>query len=281
MIHNARVWSAIAGATAAAVAGVVALSGVNAGAEPTLPLPPAPATVTQTVTVTPAAAPNVAVIPSQPQANSLAVPSQNRPGALAGSPVIPTATPTLVPATSGTLRDFFKSKGVTFQPQKAPGFAALNITFPVPPGWTQVPDPNVPDAFMVIANRNAGDLYTPNAQLVVYKLVGDFDPKEAITHGFVDSQQLLAWQTTSASLADFGGFPSSLIEGTYRLNEQTLNTSRRNVIATSGPDRYLVSLAVSTSVAQAVAAAPATDAIVTAFRVAAPAPAAPPGSPSR
>ena len=40
----------------------------------------------------------------------------------------------------------------------------------------------------------------------------------------------------------------------------TLNTSRRHVIATSGPDRYLVSLSVTTSVDQAVAAADATDA---------------------
>ena len=72
--------------------------------------------------------------------------------------------------------------------------------------------------------------------MVVYKLVGDFDPKEAITHGFVDSQSLAAWQSTDASLADFGGFPSSIIEGTYRQNNMTLNTSRRHVIATSGPD---------------------------------------------
>ena len=109
-----------------------------------------------------------------------------------------------------------------------------------------MPDPNVPDAFAVIADRLGSSLYTSNAQVVVYKLVGNFDPTEAITHGFVDSQQLLAWQTTNASLADFGGFPSSIIEGTYRENDMTLNTSRRHVIATSGRDKYLVSLSVTT-----------------------------------
>ena len=93
----------------------------------------------------------------------------------------------------------------------------------------------MPDAFAVIADRLGSSLYTSNAQVVVYKLVGNFDPREAMTHGFVDSQQLAAWQTTNASLADFGGFPSSIIEGTYRQNDMTLNTSRRNVIATSGP----------------------------------------------
>ena len=134
-----------------------------------------------------------------------------------------------------------------------------------------MPDPNVPDAFAVIADRVGGNgLYSSNAQVVVYKLVGDFDPKEAISHGFIDSQQLPAWRSTDASLADYGGMPSSLIEGTYRENSMTLNTSRRHVIATSGPDRYLVSLAVTTSVDQAVAAADATDAIVKGFKVSAP-----------
>jgi hypothetical protein len=142
----------------------------------------------------------------------------------------------------------------------------------MPPGWTQVPDPNVPDAFVVTANRHSASLYTSNAQLVVYRLVGDFDPKEAITHGYLDSAQLPAWRSTNASLADFNGSPSSIIEGTYRENQMTLNTSRRHVIVSSGPDKYLVSLAVTTDAATAVGEAPATDAIVNGFRV------GPPGS---
>ncbi|BBU25086.1 hypothetical protein MYXE_48760 [Mycobacterium xenopi] len=178
---------------------------------------------------------------------------------------------TPVAATTGTLRDYLQSKGVKLEPQKPQGFTALDITLPMPAGWTQVPDPNVADPFVVIANRSGNSLYTSNAQVVVYKLIGDFNPREAISHGFVDSQQLPAWRTTTASLADFGGFPSSIIEGTYRQNDMTLNTSRRHVIATSGPDKYLVSLAVTTDVARAVAEAPATDAIVNGFRVSTPA----------
>ena len=145
---------------------------------------------------------------------------------------------------------------------------------PLPPGWRVVPDPNVPNAFSVIADRQGGDaLYTPNAQLMVYKLVGDFDPREAISHGFIDSQKLPAWQSTDASMAQFGGFDSSIIEGTYRENDQTLNTSRRHVIAQAGPDRYLLSLFVTTAANQVVATAGATDAIVNGFRVGVPTPA--------
>ena len=193
-------------------------------------------------------------------------------------------TPALVPATSVTITDFLKSKGVRLEPQSSRDFRALSITLPIPTGWSQVPDPNVPDAFVVIADRAGGDgLYTSNAQVVVYKLVGDFDPKEAITHGFIDSQALSNWQSTDASLADFGGFPSSTIEGAFRQDDMMLSTSRRHVIATAGPDRYLVSLSVTTAFTQAVAAADATDAIVNGFRVtdpAAPPPAAAAPAPS-
>ena len=165
------------------------------------------------------------------------------------------------------------------EPQKAQNFKGLDFSLPMPPGWTQVPDPNVPDAFLVTANRHSSSFYTSNTQLVVYRLVGDFDPKEAITHGFIDSAQLPTWRSTNATLADFNGSPSSIIEGTYRENDMTLNTSRRHVIVTSGPDKYLVSLAVTTDAATAVAEAPATDAIINGFRVGPPGSIPPPAPP--
>jgi hypothetical protein len=175
-----------------------------------------------------------------------------------------------MPAAAGTMRDFFNGKGVKMEPQKAPGFNALDLVLPMPQGWTQVPDPNVPDAFVVTANRRSTSLYSPNAQLVVYRLAGDFDPHEAISHGYIDSQQLPAWRTTNASLADYNGSASSIIEGTYRQNEMTLNTSKRNVIVASGPDKYLVSLAVTTEAGAGVGEAQATDGIINGFRAGAP-----------
>jgi hypothetical protein len=192
----------------------------------------------------------------------------------------PAPAPAPVPATSGTLRDYFAGKRVQLEPQHSVGFSALSITLPLPAGWAQVPNPNVPDAFAVIANRSSPDLYTPNAQVVVYKLVGDFDPKEAVTHGFIDSQSLPAWQTTDASLADFYGLSSAAIEGTYRQNDMTLNTCRRHVIATTANGKYLVSLSVTTQGTSQAApvAADATDAIINGFRVSTPAPGPRPAS---
>ncbi|MGV0743495.1 LpqN/LpqT family lipoprotein [Mycolicibacterium sp. XJ870] len=267
MIERARRWRVLAAGAAVGLAGFVGLAGNTASAEPVFPQPtvPSPATVTQTVTVAPAAAPA----------------AQSIPGVAAASPATAPTPLAITPASSGTLAEFFKSKGVTMEPQVSNGFKALSIVLPLPAGWTKVPDPNVPDAFAVIADRTSTDLYTPNAQVVVYKLVGDFDPAEAISHGYVDSQQQLGWRTTDMSMTDFNGFPSAFIEGSYNSGSQMLNTSRRHVIATSGPDRYLVSMSVNSSAAnQGVsAAADAADAIVSGFKVSAPAPASPPAPP--
>lgn len=270
MIEIAPRWRILAAGVAAATAGVLGFAGTTASAEPLVPqLPlPAPATVTQTVTV----APNAQALANPGAVSSAtgAVPAATAPGLVAApAPAPPVAT--IQPASSGTLTDFFAGKGVKLEPQSSRDFKALNIVLPMPRGWAHVPDPNVPDAFAVIADRVGGNgLYTSNAQVVVYKLVGDFDPREAISHGFVDSTQLPAWRSTDASLAEFGGMPSALIEGTYRENNMTLNTSRRHVIATAGQDRYIVSLSVTTSVDQVVPAADATDAIVNGFRVSVP-----------
>jgi Probable lipoprotein LpqN len=273
MFEIARRWGLLAGAMAAGVACVVGFAGTTASAEPSMPQPPlpVPATVTQTVTVQ-------AGLPQAPGQPVAGVP---QPAALnVAAPAVPVPAPeTIVPASSVTIVDFLKSKNVTLEPQRAADFKALNIVLPMPAGWTQVPDPNVPDAFAVIADRaGAGDgLYTSNAAIVVYKLHGDFDPKEAISHGLIDSQQEAAWRATDGSLADFGGMPSSVIEGTFRQNNMTLNTSRRHVIAQAGPDRYLVTLSVTTSATVSVAAGAATDAIVNNFKVSVPG--APPPAP--
>jgi hypothetical protein len=249
MLHIAPNYRFLGGMVAGLI-GVAVFAGAKASADPLVPAPP-PAPV----------APGVAAPAPQSVTSS--------PGAVNGNRFIAT-TPSVTPAVSGTIREYLQSKGVKFEAQKPQGFNALDITLPLPTRWTQVPDPNVPDAFAVIADRQGSSVYTSNAQVVVYKLVGNFDPRDAMTHGYADSQKLIAWQTTNASMADFGGFPSSVIEGTYRDGDMLLNTSRRNVIATSGHDKYLVSLSVTTDRSVAIADAPATDAIINGFRVTAP-----------
>lgn len=284
MIEIARSWRTISGGIAAGVVGVVMAAGGTATAEPLIPQPTVPGQV-QIQPVTPPAQ-NSAVFPGGANSNRLAPAPAQAPG-IAQAPLpaqaavpaaVPAAAPPAAPVVTGTLREYLESRGVKLEAQRPLGFKALDISVPMPARWTQVPDPNVPDAFVVIADRVGGtSVYTSNAQVVVYKLIGDFDPAEAAPHGLVDSQRLLGWQTTNASLANFGTFPSAVIEGTYRENDMTLNTSRRQVLASAGPDKYLVSLSVTTAASQAIADATATDAIISGFRVGTPgsAPAAP------
>jgi hypothetical protein len=282
----ARSWRAAGAGLAIGVVGVLGVAGATASAEPLFPPRPNPAPAPAPTPAVPLAPQTIAVAPGSvgntipgtapptaplPLSSALA-PAGRAMTAAAPAASPPSAQPALPLASSGTLRDYFQSKNVKLEAQQPYGFKALDITLPMPAGWTQVPDPNVPDAFLVTANRSSNSLYTSNAQVVVYKLIGDFDPNEAITHGYVDSRQLPAWRSTNASMADFSGLPSSIIEGTYRQDDMTLNTSRRHVIATSGPDKYLVSFAVTTDATQAVAEAPATDAIVSGVRVVAPSP---------
>ena len=284
MMQIARSWRVTVAGLAVGVVGVLGLACPTASADPVLPPRPnpapvpAPALLPQAVAGVPGAVGNP--IPGTAVAALPAAPAPASPALVpAAAPPAQPPAPTLVPAQSVTLRDYFASKNIQMEPQKAQNFKALDFTLPMPPGWTQVPDPNVADAFLVTANRRSPSFYTSNTQLVVYRLVGDFDPKEAITHGFIDSAQLPAWRSTNASLTDFYGSPSAIIEGTYRQNDMTLNTSRRHVIVTSGPDKYLVSLAVTTDAATAVAEAPATDAIVNGFRVGPPGSIPPPAPP--
>lgn len=280
MNESARRWRTPVTSVAAATVGVFFFAGAPASAQPLQPVAPqpGPAVVAQT-----AATPNAAVAPAMSNpALSPATPvaAAAAPGGISTPQVgVPAAIP-ITPAPAGTLSDFFQSKGVAMEPQVSQDFKALNIVLPMPRGWAHVPDPNVADAFAVIADRVGGNgLYSSNAQIVVYKLVGEFDPREAISHGFVDSQQMPAWRATNGSMGEVGGMPTSTIEGTYRENNMTLDTSRRHIIATTGPDKYLVSLSVTTSLDQVVAAADATDAIVRGFKVSVPGPPPPPGAP--
>ncbi|HTM84698.1 MAG TPA: LpqN/LpqT family lipoprotein [Mycobacterium sp.] len=261
MTNTVRRWRLLVGCAAVVAAGLGGPVAIPAAsADPLVPVPPYP----YGPAAQPAAVPVTAPLPAAPR--QVAPGPAVVPGSPVGvaAPVPPTA---LLPATSGTMWEYLAAKKVQLEPQQAAGFTAFNITLPMPAGWTHVPDPNVPDAFAVIADRRGGSLYTPNAQVVVYRLVGQFDPKEAITHGFVDSQKLMAWQTTNASLADFDGFPSSVIEGTYRDADMTLNTSRRHVIVSADGSAYLVSLTVTTGAGRAIGNAPATDGIVNGFHV--------------
>ena len=182
-----------------------------------------------------------------------------------------TTTTSTTPTPTGTpvpFSQYLENIGVSGEPVAPDKLSDLKVSIPTPPGWQKADKPNIPPTTEMIAK---GDKF-PTAMLVVFKLRGDFDAAELVKNGNADARLAENFKELEASTADFHGFPSSMIEGSYNLNSQRLHTFNRIVVATgSGPDedRYLVQLAVTSVADQAVADAVDVEAIIHGFTVAA------------
>jgi hypothetical protein len=182
-----------------------------------------------------------------------------------------TTTTSMTPTPTGTpipFSQYLESNGVSGEPVAPDKLTDLTVSIPTPPGWQKADKPNIPPTTEMIAK---GDGF-PNAMLVVFKLGGDVDAAELAKHGNDDARLAENFKQLAASTADFHGFPSSMIEGSYNLDSRRLHTFNRMVVATgSGPnrDRYLVQLAVTSMADQAVADAVDVEAIIHGFTVAA------------
>lgn len=176
----------------------------------------------------------------------------------------PTETEKPVP-----LSQYLESAGVVGQPVAADKLTDLTVTMPKPKGWEQYNNPRFAPGTRVIAK---GDTY-PTAMLMVFKLSGgDFNPKNAIQHGNADAQLSENFVQLNASLKDYKGFPSSMIEGTYDLNGRRMHSYNRVIIATGAPpanQRYLIQFTVTGYADQAKAEGPDIEALIAGFNVAA------------
>lgn len=164
---------------------------------------------------------------------------------------------------------YLKDLGVSGHPVPPDQVTDLTVSIPTPPGWAPKADkPAIAPAAEMIAK---GDTL-PTAMLTAFKLDGDFDPAEVVKHGNADATLAENFKLLDKSGANFHGFPSSMIEGSYDLGGQRLHTYNRIVIAT-GPaparQRYLIQLAVTSLAEQAAPDAADIQAIIRGFTVAA------------
>jgi hypothetical protein len=176
---------------------------------------------------------------------------------------IPTSTEPPVPFSR-----YLENSGVSGEPVAPDKLTDLTVSIPTPPGWQKVDKPNIAPTTETIAK--GGNL--PTATLMVFKLNGDFDAADLAKHGNADATLAENFKLLDQSGANFHGFPSSMIEGSYDLNGQRLHTYNRIVIPTgSAPDRqhYLVQLAVTSLAEQAAPDAADIQAIIHGFTVAA------------
>jgi hypothetical protein len=166
------------------------------------------------------------------------------------------------------IAQYLEGAGVVGQPTAPDKLTDLIVTMPKPKGWEQYSNPRFAPGTRVIAK---GDTY-PTAMLIVFKLSGgDFDTKKAIQHGNADAELSENFKKLNASLDDWKGFPSSMIEGSYDLNGKRMHSYNRIVIATGAPpanQRYLVQFTVTGYADKAQAEASDIEAIIAGFNVA-------------
>jgi Probable lipoprotein LpqN len=180
-------------------------------------------------------------------------------------------TTTTTAAPSGApvpFSQYLRSAGVSGAPVAPDTLTDLTVSIPTPPGWQKADKPNIPPTTVAIAK---GDGF-PNAMLAVFKLGGEFDAADLIKHGNDDARLAQNFKQLESSTADFHGFPSSMIEGSYNLGDQRLHTINRMVIAHGAgedPDKYLIQLSVTSLAEKAVDDAVDVEAILHGFTVAA------------
>jgi hypothetical protein len=182
----------------------------------------------------------------------------------------PTTTTTTSTEAPAPLSADLENLGVTGAPVAPDKLTDLTVSLPTPPGWAPYTNPNLAPGTRVIAK---GDTY-PTAMLLVFQLEGDFDVKEALKHADGDAELSENFKRLNGSDDNFRGFPSSMVEGTYDLNGQRMQSYNRVVVATGTPVRlnlpgqkYLIQLTVTGFADQAQAEGPDVEAIIRGFQV--------------
>ena len=161
---------------------------------------------------------------------------------------------------------YLESNGISGVPVSPDALTDITVSIPIPQGWQRVNRANIPQTTELVAKADS----FPNAMLIVFKLGGAFDPKELVKHGNDDARLAQNFRQLETSSADFHGFPSSMIEGSYNLGDQRLHTINRIVIAHGpgdDPEQYLIQLAVTSLADKAVADAVDIETIIRGFTV--------------
>ena len=97
------------------------------------------------------------------------------------TPTTTSAAPTEKPI---PFSQYLESSGVSGEPVAPDKLTDLTVSIPTPPGWKRINRPNIPQTTKLIAGADA----FPNAMLIVFKLVGEFDAAELVKHGNDDAR---------------------------------------------------------------------------------------------
>lgn len=181
-----------------------------------------------------------------------------------------TTAPTTTTAPQQPFSEYLEDLGVVGRPVAADKLTDLIVSIPAPDGWQPYVNENLAPGTRTITKGNG----YPSAMLVVFELTGRFDAAEAIKHADADAEASQNFKKLNGSQDNFRGFPSSMIEGSYDLNGQRMQSYNRVVIATGEPaqpntpgTQYLVQLTITDFADQAQANGKDIEAIIKGFTV--------------
>ncbi|BBZ30072.1 putative lipoprotein LpqT [Mycolicibacterium madagascariense] len=198
---------------------------------------------------------------SEASSSSSTTPTSSTASLPALTPAPPAPPPAGQPA---TFRDYLASINVTGQPTPFDKATGLSVTVPVPDGWARTGDPMFSTGIEYVQpTGSAGSL--PSVTLMAIRLIGDFDPREAIKHANLDALPPGCTDVTE-SFDDYDGFPSAAAQGTLANAEHYSRIVLADVPSASA--RYLVQMTVTTKSDQPIAQSPPLSEIVSGFKVA-------------
>ncbi|MUL49563.1 hypothetical protein FZI85_29320 [Mycobacterium sp. CBMA293] len=181
-----------------------------------------------------------------------------------------TPTTTTTPVDKASLvpfPDYLNKLGVQSKQVVPDQLDDLKVNLPRPPGWTAYKNLNYSPGTVVIAKN---DTY-PLAMLMVFQLSGDFDVKDALKHSDADALLSENFKKLGSSSDDYQGHPSSMIQGSYDLNNQRMQSYNRIVITKGNPPKpgisYLIQLTVTAYAEKAKEQANDIEAIIKGFSV--------------
>ncbi|MCX5045048.1 LpqN/LpqT family lipoprotein [Aldersonia sp. NBC_00410] len=152
-----------------------------------------------------------------------------------------------VSAVPETLAEYMRAQSQEMSPVRQ-GDERVIASLLLPADWVQIGTEIAPDAYLIVADpASAENGFAPNAVVLITRAAFFGNLDMALSMAFQDASQLPSWTTLSEERGLHQGHRSACIRGTYRLQEHSLFTENRYVLATQDHWVYLVQATYTTT----------------------------------
>ncbi|MFF2555809.1 LpqN/LpqT family lipoprotein [Nocardia sp. NPDC058058] len=143
-----------------------------------------------------------------------------------------------------TIAEYLAAAEIEIAPVQPGEAGTPRVELPLAASWQAVDAAMFPGAYGVYT-RPPENGWADNVVLLVGRLSKPSNPAELLESAFADARQLPDWRELGAEIADYQGFPSAAVSGTYSVDALILWVHTRYVIVPVGNYEYLVQLTVT------------------------------------